>query len=144
MRKINSLLFILLALLFVTVSCSEKDDPIIDNNDKVNENKYVNDWIFEEMNIYYLWNDLIPKKPDFTLTPDKFFESLLNTYNKNTNPEGDRFSWIEEDYTDLLGSLSGIQSDEIGFEYTFAYTDNSRTKLYAIVTYPKFGTSAYE
>ena len=144
MRKINSLLFILLALLIVTVSCSEKDDPIIDNNDKVNENKYVNDWIFEEMNIYYLWNDLIPKKPDFTLTPDKFFESLLNTYNKNTNPEGDRFSWIEEDYTDLLGSLSGIQSDEIGFEYTFAYTDNSKTKLYAIVTYPKFGTSAYQ
>ena len=147
MRKINSLLFIIFALLFVVISC--KDDPIIDKVDKDKNktekaNKYVNNWIFEEMNIYYLWNDTIPKKPNFTLTPDKFFESLLNTYNKETNPEGDRFSWIDDDYTNLLGSLSGIKSDEIGFEYTFAYTDPSKTKLYAIVTYPKLGSNAYE
>ena len=61
----------------------------------VDENKYVNNWIFEEMNIYYLWNNKIPKSPDYSMKPDKFFNSLLYTYNKNSNPEGDRFSWIQ-------------------------------------------------
>lgn len=206
MRKLNSLLYIALLLVFIANSCSEKEDhiggkgtlvsatfspttknftlnyskgpsetvtAIIDksftppiasailddgtfisvNNANVegkasigslSDYQYVNNWIYKEMNIYYLWNDTIPKNPNFTLSPDMFFKSLLNTYNKDTNPDGDRFSWIQDDYTDLLGSLSGIQSDEIGFEYMFVYANESRTKLYAIVTYPKLGTSAYE
>jgi C-terminal processing protease CtpA/Prc len=105
---------------------------------------YVNDWIYEEMNIYYLWNNLIPKKPDFSLNPNMFFKSLLNKYNAATNPEGDRFSWIEENYVDLLGSLSGIKSDEIGFEYILVGLNEARTQFYALVTYPKKGTDAYE
>lgn len=103
--------------------------------------KYVNDWIFERMNIYYLWNDKIPKRPVYTLTPDKFFTSLLNTYNKTTNPDGDRFSWIEESSKDLLGSLSGVRSDEIGFNWDPAWINE--TQFYAHVTYPKKGTDAY-
>ena len=114
--------------------------PIPPSEDNV---KYVNDWIFEEMNIYYLWNDKIPKNPDFTLSPDLFFKSLLNTYDKNTNPQGDRFSWIQEDYTDLLGSLGGVSSDEIGFEFTFVWADQAKTHYYALVTYPKLGSDAH-
>lgn len=104
--------------------------------------KYVNDWIFEEMNIYYLWNKKIPKNPNFDLRPEKFFGSLLNKYDPVSNPDGDRFSWIQEDYTDLLGSLSGVSSDEIGFEYTFVRTPDPN-QYYAIVTYPKIGSDAY-
>ena len=143
MRKISSIISIVIFLLFVTISCSEKDDLIIEDNDKINENKYVNDWIYKEMNIYYLWNDKIPKKPDYTLAPDLFFKSLLNQYNKDTNPNGDRFSWIDDDYTNLLGSLSGIKSDEIGFDYIFVATNDTRNEYYALVTYPKKGSDAY-
>ena len=107
----------------------------------VDENKYVNNWIFEEMNIYYLWNNKIPKSPDFSMKPDKFFNSLLYTYNKNSNPEGDRFSWIQENYVDLLNDLSGVSSDEIGFEYFFARVSDDQ--YYAMVTYPKKGSDAY-
>ena len=107
----------------------------------VDENKYVNNWIFEEMNIYYLWNNKIPKSPDYSMKPDKFFNSLLYTYNKNSNPEGDRFSWIQENYVDLLNDLSGVSSDEIGFEYFFARVSDDQ--YYAMVTYPKKGSDAY-
>ena len=137
-----------------TASATLKDGTVISVSDAtikgeaiigaLSNNQYVNDWIYEEMNIYYLWNDLITKKPNFQLNPEKFFESLLNTYNKNTNPEGDRFSWIEENYVDLLGSLSGIKSDEIGFEYILVGLNEARTQFYALVTYPKKGTDAYE
>ena len=45
---------------------------------------------------------------------------------------------------DLLGSLSGIKSDEIGFEYILVGLNEARTQFYALVTYPKKGTDAYE
>lgn len=137
-----------------TASATLRDGTVISVSDAtvkgeatigaLSNNQYVNDWIYEEMNIYYLWNDLIPKKPDFSLKPDKFFDSILNKYNKISNPQGDRFSWIEENYVDLLGSLSGIKSDEIGFEYIFVSVNEARNQYYALVTYPKKGTDAYE
>lgn len=206
MKRLHALLLITLALLLAITSCSDNDDPVIEDkgvvisatfnpttqkftvkyskgstetvnaiidntvnpptatvtmedgtiisvNDATVEGKatisslsaykYVDDWIFEQMNIYYLWNDKLPKSPDFSLKPDKFFESLLNKYNANTNPQGDRFSWIQEDYVELLGSLSGVSSDEIGFEYIFVATNQERTQYYALVTYPKKGADAY-
>lgn len=205
MRKIYSLLYISLIVLFVGSSCAEKDDQIEDKgtlisatynpttkrftlnyskgasetviayidksvtppsasatlpggtvvyvNDaniegkasigSISNNQYVNNWIYEEMNIYYLWNDLIPKKPNFELNPYKFFDSLLNKYDENTNPEGDRDSWIQENYAELIKSLSGVKSDEIGFEYMLVAVNEARTKYYALVTYPKKGSDAY-
>ena len=47
--------------------------------------KHVNEWIYKMMDIYYLWNDVLPKSPDYAVNPSNFFESLLNKYNKNTN-----------------------------------------------------------
>ena len=87
MNKLRSLLLITITCLFIFSSCS-KDDEINDKNPITeNSNKYVNDWIFEEMNIYYLWNDLITKKPEFDFNPNKFFDSLLNKYDKINDQE---------------------------------------------------------
>jgi len=105
-------------------------------NDEIS---YVNNWIYDEMSLYYLWNDKITKNPDFALSPDKFFDSLLNKYNATSNPNGDRFSWIQEDYVELLQNLSGVSSDEIGFDYTFI---NAGSQYYAIVLFPRQGTDA--
>ena len=113
------------------------DEPPVVNT---NEHKYVNDWIYEEMSIYYLWNTKIPKNPDFTQFPADFFDSILNKYNATSNPDGDRFSWIQENYTDLLKSLTGVSSDEIGFEYIFVRVTD--TQYYALVLYPRKNTDA--
>lgn len=106
------------------------------------KNEYVNNWIYDEMSIYYLWNDKITKSPNFSLKPDKFFDSLLNKYNKTSNPDGDRFSWIQEDYAELQQSLSGGASGEIGFEYIKVWADKANTHYYPLVLYTKKGTDA--
>ncbi|MGC3979503.1 MAG: S41 family peptidase [Paludibacteraceae bacterium] len=134
MKKIIGFAICFTALLYSFSSCK--------SNDPVDTNKYVNNWIYENMVNYYLWNDKIPLTPDYTLTPDKFFASLLYKYNKDTNPHGDRFSWIQENYVDLLNSLSGVSTDEIGFEYVFVRVKNTNT-YYLLVLYPKPGTDAY-
>ena len=136
-----------------SASATLKDGIIVSVNNATVEGKakidnpatysYVNDWIFENMNIYYLWNDKIPKKPNFSVKPDKFFDALLYKYNPTTNPQGDRFSWIQESSDDLLDGLGGVSSDEIGFEYIFAAVNEARTQYYALVTYPKKGSDAH-
>ncbi|MDD4729197.1 MAG: S41 family peptidase [Dysgonamonadaceae bacterium] len=148
MRKLKSLLSIALLLIFIATSCSE-DEIIFERDDKPKEeskeneenNEYVNEWIYENMLVYYLWNNDIPDKPDFSNNPKQFFESILS--DKDKTKEGRRFSWIQENYLELSNSLSGVKSDEIGFEYEFVWADEAQTHVYALVTYPKIGSDAY-
>lgn len=93
----------------------------------------VNEWVYDEMSIYYLWNNRLPRNPDYSLVPSKFFDSILHH-------QEDRFSGIQENYVDLLDNLSGVSSDEIGFEYIFFGVNVNQ--YYALVLYPKSGTDA--
>ena len=132
---------LVLAVLFSFAACKDKNDP--DPKPANNEHRYVNKWIYDEvMSLYYLWNDKLPTSPDYKLNPNDFFESICYWYNKNTNPNGDRFSWIQENYVELLSLLSGVSSDEIGFEFQLYYLDDSRVNLMGEVLYVKRGTPA--
>ncbi|MCK9500294.1 MAG: S41 family peptidase [Lascolabacillus sp.] len=111
-------------------------------SDVISDYKYVNGWIYDNMSVYYLWNDKLSKSPNYSLNPEDFFESILYKYNKTSNPDGDRFSWIQEDYTELLGNLSGVASHEIGFEYILVGTDATLKQYYALVLYAMHGTDA--
>ena len=113
----------------------------INSSAKIRENKYVNNWIYDEMSIYYYWNTKLPRDPNVSLKPDKFFDSILYKYS-SSQPDGDRFSWIQDDYKELQGSLSGVASDEIGFDYIFAWADKEKTHYYALVTYTMHDTDA--
>ncbi len=138
MKKI----FVSIVLIFISgifVSC--EDDRSNPNNNG-NNNHYVNNWIYDNMSIYYLWNNKIPASPDYEANPDDFFNSICNWYNENTNPDGDRFSWIQENYVDLLNSLSGVSSDEIGFEFQLFYVDDKHINIGGEVLYVKKGTPA--
>ena len=118
-----------------------------DNTPKIeNPNEYVNNWIYKTMTTYYYWNEKIPSKPDYTLASSDFFKSLVYTFDKNTNPDGDRFSIIRENYVELLNSLSGVSSDEIGFEYipvNITPQGVPTKQYYLLVLYPKLDTDAY-
>ncbi len=103
--------------------------------------KEVDSWILANMRTYYYWNDKIPANPDTTLAPKIFFNSLLNTYNATANPDGDRFSWIQESAESLKASLSG-QSKTIGMEYKLVYRDNTRTDIIVSVLYVLPGSPA--
>lgn len=147
MKKLIALFSIALILVSFTVlntSC-KKEEPITPKPE--NPNEYVNNWIYERMTTYYYWNDKIPAKPDYTLASPEFFKSLIYTFDKNTNPDGDRFSVIRENYVDLLNSLGGVSSDEIGFEYVPVNVSSQEAvtkQYYLLVLYPKLNTDAYK
>jgi len=124
--------------MFFLVACDDKDDNGKSREQK--DNEYVNNWIYNNMSLYYYWNEDIPdeKKVDKAQSPDKFFESILYKY-KQTG--GDRFSWIQPSYVDLLNSLSGVSRD-IGFEYNLVYLDEAKTTFAFCVLYPKKNADA--
>lgn len=64
----------------------------------------INNFIWENMNDMYLWNDLIPQNIDRTneFDPEQYFEKLLF---KPT----DRWSFITDDYQGLINSFKGIE-----------------------------------
>lgn len=115
-------------------SCKDSNDDESSTASSNSSNDSINQWIYENMDTYYLWADKLPSSPDYTLSPDAFFESLLYT-------SEDRFSWIQDDYEDLLNTLNGVESQEIGFEYMF-WGKSSTDSVYIEVLYPKKGTDA--
>ncbi|GAB3771665.1 S41 family peptidase [Spirosoma horti] len=107
------LALIVSSLLLVT-SCKKSADVTPSTSPVTNGE--VNEWILGNMKTYYYWNDKLPANPDTSQAPKSFFTSLLNTYNAATNPDGDRFSWIQESADALKASLNG-ESKTDGLEY---------------------------
>jgi C-terminal processing protease CtpA/Prc len=105
-------------------------------------NKYVNDWISKTMKTYYYWEKKMPSKTDNTLSPGNYFESLLYRYDKVNAPDGDRFSWIQESYQDLLASLNGVEAHEIGFDYVLFMKQQDSDEVAGQITYVKKMTPA--
>lgn len=116
--------FILLSLL-VLQACKD--------NDPVEASKsYVNRWIYDNMEFWYYWNTQIPANPNRNLDPPDFFESLLSSE--------DRFSWIQDDYEELIKSLQGI-TKEAGYEYKL-YRKQGTNDVFMQVMYVKPGSPA--
>jgi C-terminal processing protease CtpA/Prc len=129
-QKCTSVLMIAILLTAFMTSCKEKR-PI--ENPVENPYEEVNDWILDNMQYWYLWNKQIPSETDNTLSPDKYFDSLLYK-------TADRFSWIQEDYVELLNSLSGVNT-EAGYDFMLLLMSND-SDLIGCITYIKPGTPA--
>ncbi|HET9571375.1 MAG TPA: S41 family peptidase [Bacteroidales bacterium] len=137
MKAIKSLISLLcFSLLFL--ACEKGEDVI--GSDKNNE--YVNAWMMDNLSVIYYWNNMLPKNTDKTLDPEAYFNSIMYWYDPVTAPDGDRFSWIEKDYNQLIGSLNGIVPHEIGFELNLYYKDKLENDVVGQVTYVKKGTPA--
>jgi len=110
---------------FLTTSCDDDDD---DGDTSLNDNAYVNNWIKENMDYYYYWNTAMGTPASTNANPADYFESLLNP--------ADRFSWIQEDYQELLNSLQGI-TKEPGFEYVLYRETQDGTTVIGQIVYVK-------
>ena len=117
----------------VFLSCEKNNKPALSGN------AYVNNWILDTLKRDYYWNNHIPSKPNMSQNPESFFYSILYKYGQ---PDGDRFSWIQANYIELLESLSGVSSGDIGFEYILYRFANS-DMIYGEVLYVKPNTTAY-
>ncbi len=144
MKSKMTALKIIISLLsmVVLISCSDQTEDIAsDSSDDTtttdaeeNDYEYVNQWIYENMSLYYLWNEEVPDDPDYTADPEEFFESLLYTYDATTNPEGDRFSFISDDAEELVASFSG-ESTSTGMEFRLFYISSTGNEILAQIIY---------
>jgi carboxyl-terminal processing protease len=119
----------LISITFVVVlgACSKDQvDP--------SEFDYVNSWIYDNMKEAYYWTDRIPASPNKAPSPDIFFQSLLLKPN-------DRFSWIQDNYQELLNSLQGV-SKEAGYEFALYRASSANNNVLAQVLYVKKGSPA--
>lgn len=96
-------------------------------------NQYVNSWILENMEYWYLWNKDLPSDADKNLDPESYFNSLLS--------DEDRFSWIQGNYRDLLNSLQGI-SKEAGYEFVLYREKEGSDNVILQILYIKPGSPA--
>jgi len=129
----------LLAAGMLLSSCTKDND--IDPQTSSSDNTTINDWILQNMQTYYYWNDKILANPNKTLAPSDFFKSLLNTYDATTNPTGDRFSWIEDNADQLTSELSG-QTTTTGMEFTLYLRSQNSENIIAQVLYVLPGSPA--
>lgn len=137
MKKIHYLLlFLSTAVLW---SGCESRNPGPDGENPTDEK--VNYWIYENMGLYYYWNDQLPASPDYKQRPDSFFESLLYKYNIVSRPDGDRFSWIQESAEDLKSSLSG-QSKSTGMNFKLYLKGSGSNEVIGVVLYVLQGSPA--
>jgi carboxyl-terminal processing protease len=120
-------LFIFFLIPFLFQAC-DKNDPAPNNNSTTNVNAHVDNWIYQNMKFWYYWTDDITATPDSTQAPDAFFTSLKSSQ--------DRFSWIEPNFTDLLGELRGV-TKEPGFEYALYRESQSSNNVIMQVLYIK-------
>ncbi|GAB4030480.1 S41 family peptidase [Spirosoma gilvum] len=133
----------LVAGAFLMTSCKKNTDvtPVTPTNNTSTVNGEVNSWVLSNMQHYYFWNDKLPTTTDTSLTPDKYFYTLLYDYYNTANTDRDRFSWIQQSADELKASLNG-QSKTTGMEYSLYYRDASNTGVIAVVIYVQPGSPA--
>lgn len=129
MRQIKILFYIFLSTTITLTSCSDDDN---DKNSNLTDNEYVNHWIYNQMNEWYLWSADMPSSPNYDTDPGTFFYNLRNL-------QKDRFSWATDNFDELINWTNAVSTD-IGFEY-FTIFENDLPAYYKIV-YVKPNTDA--
>lgn len=130
--KAKYILYVILSIaVLFAYSCSDDDDW-----SEVKTNNHVNKWTYEKMSLWYYWYDKLPasRSLNYNAYPLDFFESII--YSRNTT-DGDRFSWMQDNYQELLDALKGITPMDLGFEY---YNINDYS--YFLIVYVKPNTDA--
>ena len=126
-------LFIL--VLSLTFSCFK------DNDDSISLSSDIKNFVWNAMNIAYLYNDISPNLGNDRFASDNDYQSFLNSYE---SPEDlfesliykrdsvDRFSWITNDYIALEQQFSGITKTS-GAEFNFFKIPGSTTQFFGVV-----------
>ncbi|PWB27675.1 S41 family peptidase [Flavobacterium sp. HTF] len=109
---------ILLIVFSFFVSC-QNDDPVV--YDK-GTNEYVNNWMYEQMKKYYLWNESIPQNTNLALNPKTYFNQLLY--------KEDRFSYAV--HPSLHETSPKSIRNNYGFDISFIEFEK---QTYALILY---------
>ncbi len=137
MKKISYLLALSFLLSMFVISCSKSNDDV-----EAPQNLEVQDFIWEGLNLYYLWKDNVPNLSNSKVDnsteyvnflssaePATFFENLIFD-RQNT----DKWSWIVDDYIALENLFQGITTSN-GIEYGLFFETNSSSDIFGYVRY---------
>ena len=126
--KLHKITFLFFGFSLLMVSCEDKHveiEPAELNSSKVDEenpNSIVNNFIWEYMNNYYLWESQLPQEsPVLTQNPNEFFDKIIYD-------EEDRWSFVVKDYQKLLDNLSGIVTAS-GYEFRLISISDNGTYI---------------
>ncbi len=123
MRK---LLFLYVGIGLLFSNCSNDDNGIDNPNDPPNNNSedvQVQSFMWTAMNLWYFWQGEVPDLADTRFNTDAEFTEFLQ---QTPNPSDfffdvllfseDRFSFLNDDYTELVSNLSGVSKSN-GLEF---------------------------
>lgn len=125
MKTISRTLLFLPFIAIGLISCDLKKVLPNNQNPKTFDDTDVNNWIYDQMKDYYLWeSDMVGiTETNLALTPDQYFESIL------VQPgEVDRFSWIQTSAEELRASLNGV-STTFGLKTKPFYMNSARDRV---------------
>jgi carboxyl-terminal processing protease len=135
MRRIIFIVMSVTFILFLVCAC--KRDIYNDDVTGISEKTMAtNEWIYENMNLYYFWNDQIPADIDYTLEndPEAYFYKLLYE-------DKDKWSSITDDYASLEAYLNG-DPVTMGYYPAFYLAGNNNVIIVVCYVYP--GSAADE
>ena len=118
---------ILIAIAFILAlgACKDESENVVEIDPAVLE---INQFVWQNMNTYYLWNKKIPKlNPNKQTDTKKFFDDLLYD-------EIDRWSFITDDIDELNNYFAGIRK-ELGYSLRGYYLKEGSDQVVAFVEY---------
>ena len=131
-KKILIIFLTLLSLTLASASCKKDKGTTPTPPTK----PYVQGWIYDNMKYWYYWTSQLTTNPNYSLDPSPFFSSLLYR-----GTDGDRFSWINPDYTTLINQLNGVNK-EAGYESRLYLESAGSSNVIGQITYVKKGSPA--
>jgi len=134
MTKLFKISLWLIIAAFIFSSCENEDDETIIFQDEVTT-LTINNFIKENMEVYYLWNQQMPNLnvKDYT-DPKKYFDDLLYT-------TIDRWSFITDDVDWLENYFAGIQKS-FGYELDLHYIKSGSNKVRGDVQFVEHNSPA--
>lgn len=110
--KILAFRTLLVAILLSTfTACREEQGE----SDAEEDREIVNNWILQKMRTYYYWNEsILNLNPDKRLQSEDYFNALLY---KRGLVDGDRFSWYQSSYQDLIDLIYAKNNNDPGFAF---------------------------
>ena len=131
MKKILYYALALTVLMMSVWGC--KEDPVTgDDKDPVipHETLVTNEWIRDNMELYYFWNDKLPGGIEFSKEPDSeaYFYKLVYK-------EKDKWSRITSDYKALEAELAG-KPVTMGYNPSFFLVGNNKIVIAVKYVYP--------
>ena len=105
---------------------------------------YVNTFAWNVMDSYYLWRDEVAE----AMTQWQNWEDPVKKvaeirYKDAAGKDIDRWTMVTDDFASFTGGVSG-HTRTLGMDFVLYYTDKTRTRICAVVTYVHAGSPAAE